>query len=420
MASDAPGTARAPRPVKADLPVYLASRAFGTTGIQIQSLAIGWEVYDRTGRALDLGWVGLAQFLPLMLLSLPAGAIADRLDRKAILAVCRVVYTIGALALAFDSRVGTPDASLLPTFAVLTLLGATRAFSFPAASALLPSLVTIDRLPRAIAMSSTTFQVATIGGPALGGVIYALGGAEAAYLTAASCLAVSAVCVFSLRTPMRERAPTTEGAVQRVAHGLRYVFRERVLLGAISLDLFAVLLGGAVALMPIFARDILHVGETGLGMLRSAPAAGAAATAIFFAFFPMKRHAGRLMFSAVALFGAATIAFGLSESFALSLASLAILGGADMVSVVIRQSLIQLRTPDEMRGRVSSVSYVFIGASNELGEFESGVTAAWLGTVRAVVLGGIGTLLVTGIWASAFPDLRNADRLDAPPPGTKS
>lgn len=411
MASDF----RAAAPAKTDLPVYLASRVFGTTGIQIQSLAIGWEVYETTGSALDLGWVGLAQFLPLMLLSLPAGAVADRLNRKLILAICRIVYTLGALALAFASSTSwapVAGASLLPTFLVLALLGATRAFSFPAASALLPALVTVDRLPRAIAMSSTTFQVATIGGPAVGGLIYAAFGAHAAYLTAAACLAVSGVCVFSLRTPMPKRAPTTEGPVTRVAHGLRYVFREKILLGAISLDLFAVLLGGAVALMPIFARDILDVGEMGLGMLRSAPAVGAAATAAFFAFFPMKRHAGRLMFSAVALFGGATVAFGLSESFALSLFSLAILGGADMVSVVIRQSLIQLRTPDEMRGRVSSVSYVFIGASNELGEFESGVTAAWLGTVRAVVLGGVGTLLVTGLWATMFPDLRRADRLD--------
>jgi len=402
---------RAAAPAKTDLPVYLASRVFGTTGIQIQSLAIGWEVYETTGNALDLGWVGLAQFLPLLMLSLPAGAVADRLNRKLILGTCRIVYTLGALALASSALMA--GGSLLPTFLVLALLGATRAFSFPAASALLPALVTVDRLPRAIAMSSTTFQVATIGGPAVGGLIYAAFGAHAAYLTAAGCLAISGVCVFSLRTAMAKRAPTTEGPVARVAHGLRYVFREKILLGAISLDLFAVLLGGAVALMPIFARDILDVGETGLGMLRSAPAVGAAATAVFFAFFPMKRHAGRLMFSAVGLFGGATIAFGLSESFALSLFSLAILGGADMVSVVIRQSLIQLRTPDEMRGRVSSVSYVFIGASNELGEFESGVTAAWLGTVRAVVLGGVGTLVVTGLWATMFPDLRRADRLDA-------
>jgi MFS family permease len=292
------------------------------------------------------------------------------------------------------------------------MLGATRAFAAPASSALLPALVKIERLPRAIALSSTTFQISTIGGPALGGLIYALGGPDTAYLTAASCLGLAAVSVALLETRLPPRPPTQESATARVLAGLRYVLSERVLLGAISLDLAAVLLGGAVALMPIFARDILHVGELGLGILRSAPAVGAALMAVLFSLYPMKRHAGRFMFSGVAIFGIATIVFGMSENFTLSLVALAVLGGADMMSVVVRQSLVQLRTPDEMRGRVSSVSYIFIGASNELGEFESGLTAAWLGTVRAVVLGGVGTLVVTGLWATLFPTLRKADRLD--------
>lgn len=392
---------------------YLGSRFVGAIGIQVQSVAIGWEVYARTGDVLDLGWVGLAQFLPLALLALYAGNVADRFDRRRILIATRALFAVGALALAGLSR--TPELGVTPVFVVLALLGSIRAFANPAASALLPSLVRVDHLPRTIAMSSTTFQIATIAGPATGGLVYALGGAQAAYLVSAACSVASAGALLAIDAPRVRREPPREAGLARLFSGVRYVRAHPILLGAISLNLFAVLLGGAVALMPVFARDILEVGETGLGLLRAAPAVGAAAVAILFATRPLARRAGPAMLSAVALFGVATIVFGLSESFGVSLAALVVLGAADMVSVVVRSSLIQLRTPDEMRGRVASVNTVFIGASNELGELESGVTAAWLGPVTAVVVGGVGTLVVTAIWALGFPELCKIDRLASEP-----
>ena len=398
-------------PPSPDLARYLAARLAGTLGVQVQSVAIGWQVYARTGNPMDLGWVGLAQFLPLALLSLWAGAIADRLDRKRILAVCRFSYAAGSLGLAWLSL--HPELGVAPIYGVLAMLGATRAFAAPAGVALLPSLVPGARLSRAVAMSSTTFQIGTIAGPALGGFIYAAGGATSAYLVTAACELVAGALVLSIATKLPVRGPRTEPPLASLLAGVRYVWRSKVLLGAISLDLFAVLLGGAVALMPIFARDILHVGELGLGMLRAAPAVGAMLVAVGLALRPIAGRAGAWMLGGVGLFGVATIVFGTSESFALSLVALAVLGGADMVSVVIRQSLVQLWTPDEMRGRVASVNMIFIGASNELGELESGVTAALLGTVRAVVLGGIGTLVVTGLWATLFPGLRRVDDLHA-------
>ncbi|MEQ9079618.1 MAG: MFS transporter [Sandaracinaceae bacterium] len=395
-----------------NLSLYLSARLAGTVGIQVQSVAIAWEVYARTGEELDLAWVGLAQFLPLALLSLWAGNLADRFDRRLILTVCRGVYAVGSLTLAYFSL--HPEWGLAPIFSVLVLLGATRAFAAPAGWALLPWLVGDARLPRAIAMSSTTFQLATIGGPMLGGLLIALQGPATAYVTAAVLEALAAGFILLLRFTIPERVAPKERGLALLFSGVRYVWRAKILLGAISLDLFAVLLGGAVALMPIFARDILEVGATGFGWLRAAPAVGAALVAIVLAYRPIERRAGAWMFGGVAVFGVATIVFGLSESFPLSLAALALLGAADMVSVVIRQSLVQLWTPDEMRGRVGSVSMIFIGASNELGEFESGVTAHWLGTVRAVVLGGMGTLLIVATWTRLFPRLRGVDRLDAP------
>lgn len=398
-----------------DLSLYLAARLSGTVGIQVQSVAIGWQVYARTGDAMDLGWVGLSQFLPLALLSLYAGTVADRFDRKRILTLTRLLYAAGSLALA--GLTFAPGWGVAPVYGVLVLLGATRAFASPANVALLPWMVPGERLPRAIALSSTTFQVATIAGPALGGLVYAAGGPTRAYVTAAACELLSAALVVAIGVKLPKRERPLESAVERVLEGVRFVWNEKVLLGAISLDLFAVLLGGAVALMPIFARDVLEVGATGLGLLRGAPAVGAALVAVTLAVRPLSRRAGPWMLACVALFGVATIVFGLSRDFALSLAALAVLGGADMVSVVVRQSLVQLWTPDEMRGRVASVNMIFIGASNELGEFESGATAAILGrgavgAVRAAVLGGVGTLLVTGLWTALFPQLRRIDRLE--------
>lgn len=395
-------------PAPRELWQYLGSRFAGSLGVQVQSVAIGWQVYARTGNPLDLGWVGLAQFLPMALLSLYAGSLADRVDRKRMLIASRAAFGLGSLTMA--SLTFAPEAwGVEPVYGVLVLMGATRAFAAPASWALLPALVGPSQLPRAIGLSSTTFQIATIAGPAVGGLVYAAGGALSAYLFAAASELASVVLLSSIQRALpRPERPDEEG-LALLASGVRYVWRQKILLGAISLDLFAVLLGGAVALMPIYASDILHVGEVGLGMLRSAPAVGAALVAAFLSAFPIRRRAGVVMLATVALFGLATIVFGVSESFPISLGALAVLGGADMVSVVIRQSIVQLSTPDAMRGRVASVNMIFIGASNELGEFESGLTAAWFGTVRAVVLGGVGTLMVTGVWALLFPSLRRAE-----------
>lgn len=398
-----------------DLALFLGSRLAGTLGIQVQSVAIGWQIYERTGEMMDLAWVGLAQFIPLALLSLPAGNIADRHDRKRILMLSRGLFGLGSLGLAGLSRM--PELGVIPIYAVLVLLGSTRAFASPASWSLLPALVEPTKLPRAIAMSSTTFQIATIAGPSIGGLIYAAGGPEVAYITAAGFELVAVVTIFAIRRELpRYEAPPEKG-LELLLSGVRYVWRQKILLGAISLDLFAVLLGGAVVLMPVFAKDVLEVGETGFGMLRSAPAVGAASVAILLAFRPITRRAGAWMFACVALFGVATIAFGLSQSFPLTLGALVVLGAADMVSVVVRQSIIQLSTPDEMRGRVASVNMIFIGASNELGDFRAGATAALFGepplaAIRAVVVGGIGTLLVTGVWALLFPELRRAEAVD--------
>jgi MFS family permease len=400
-----------------DLGLYLAGRLVATIGVQIQSVAIGWQVYVRTGDPLDLGLVGLAQFLPMFVLALPAGSVADRFDRRKLTVICRLAYGVGAVLLAIWSA--TPGAPMAIVWAVLVLLGAARAFLAPATSALLPRLVRADILPRAIASSSGTFQLSTIAGPAVGGILYAAVGPVLTYSIAAGTQVVAAV-LFAMTRPSERAAGEGQSEdeqlspFERLIAGLRFIFARRVLLGAISLDLFAVLLGGAVALMPIYARDVLEVGEVGLGALRSAPAVGAGAVALFLALRPLPGHAGAWMFGCVAIFGVATIVFGLSTSFPLSLIALAVLGASDMVSVVVRQSLVQLHTPDAMRGRVIAVNMVFIGASNELGELESGVTAAWFGTVEAVVIGGVGTLIIVALWAWWFPGLRKIDRLETP------
>jgi len=302
-----------------------------------------------------------------------------------------------------------PELGVEPIYAVLALLGAARAFWMPTGQALLPSLVAPHEFPRAVAWSSANFQVASIGGPALGGVLIGLGGVTTVYLSAAGMLLGSLVLIARLRYRVEARA-ARGGGWRRLLAGVSYVGRQKVILGAISLDLFAVLLGGAVTLMPIYAKDILHVGATGLGFLRAAPALGAGVVGLYLAFHPIRRAAGRRMFACVALFGVSTIVFGLSTSFPLSLVALVILGAADMISVVIRQTVVQIATPPEMRGRVAAVNLVFIGASNEIGELESGATARWFGTVPAVVLGGIGTLLVTVLWARMFPKLWNIER----------
>ncbi len=392
--------------------LYLASRVSLIVATQMLSVAVAWQVYEITGQALALGFSGLALFLPGFVFALPAGHVADRYDRRTILLACHLGVATAAVILAALSRSG--GRSLLPIYATLALLGTIRAFSGPAGQALMPNLVGRAQLERAVALGSSAWQLAMIAGPSLGGVLYAATGRAWMVYAVCAVLALSAAaCVFAIASPPESASRTREPAsLDTLFAGIRYVWSNKTILGAVSLDLFAVLLGGAVALLPIFTRDLLHVGPWGLGVLRSAPAVGAAVVAFGLAHSPLRRRAGAGMFVAVFVFGIATIVFGVSRSFPVSLAALFVLGAADMVSVVVRSTLIQTRTPDAMRGRVGAVNLVFIGASNELGEFESGVTAAWLGPEVAVVVGGVGTCVVVIVWALLFRDLARVDRLD--------
>ncbi len=392
-----------------DLYVFIAVRFIVTIAMQVQSVAIGWRIYAITGSTFALGLVGLCQFAPMFLLTLPAGDVADRLDQRRLLSITQAMQSVCAglflLLVLFAPHI------VWPYYAVLVLFGATRGFYGPASQSLLPFLVAGDKLPRAIASSSSVFTIATIAGPALGGFIYALGPQVTFAISLVLMLTASLLTATLGGRRRRAYADTGASRLDRVREGVDFVRHRPVVLGAISLDLFAVLLGGATALLPVYARDILHAGPIGLGVLRSGPAVGAALMAFSLARWPIQRHTGIIMFAAVAVFGVATIVFGVSTSFYLSLAALAVLGASDMISVFIRSALIQYATPDEMRGRVSAVSMLFIGASNELGEFESGLTADWFGTVLAVVTGGLGTLAVVAGWMGLFPPLRRIDRL---------
>jgi MFS family permease len=391
-----------------DFNFFQSARLLSILGIQMQSIAIGWQIYAITGRPIDLAWAGLAQFFPAIGLSLITGHTADRFDRRHILLACHAAMASLSIALSLLAR--AHGGGVAPIYAVLVGVGVARAFLGPATQSLLPTLVPIEHFPNAVARSSSLWQTAMVAGPAVGGVVYAAsGGAAFVYASAACCSMGALVLVLSMRRPpLREPLSRTRSSLLA---GVTYVKRNPIVLGAMSLDLFAVLLGGATALLPVYARDILHLGPRALGVLRSAPAAGAALTGVALAVWPIERRAGAKMFACVALFGAATIVFGLSRSLGLSLLALLVAGSADMISVFVRSALIQLATPDAMRGRVSAVNMVFIGASNELGEFESGLTAQWLGAVPAVVLGGVGTLVVVAIWAWKFPELRRVNRL---------
>jgi len=387
--------------------LFLCARFCSAMAAMMFSVAVGWQVYALTHSAFALGMVGLAQFLPAFLLTLPGGLAADRFDRRRVLlAAFGLEILVGASLLALSLH-ASPKAAWI--FAVVAFIGVGRAFMSPANGSLLPILVPPEQFPRAVAWNSTAFQGAIIAGPALGGILYAAGPAFV-YGTATGLLLLGFACIASVRS--RWKVPSNAAGWSGLLEGVHFVFAKKAILGAISLDLFAVLFGGATALLPIYARDILNTGPWGLGILRSSPALGAAIVAVWLAHFPIRSRAGHRMFACVALFGVATIAFALSTTFWLSLLALVVLGGADMVSVVVRGTLVQVSTPDAMRGRVGAVNMLFIGASNELGEFESGLTAAWFGTVPATLLGGVGTLLVVLAWWRLFPTLRRANRLE--------
>jgi MFS family permease len=389
--------------------LYMMARFLITVSSEMQSVAIGWQVYNLTHRPRDLGLVGLSQFLPGILLFLLAGHTADRFPRQRILETCFVAFsTVSLLLLALTLR-GLH--SVWPIYGVLLLNGAVRAFNMPTGQAFMPQLVKPSHFPNAVAWSSSIQQAALTVGPMIGGLLYNLAGTAVPVYGAAAAAYLVGLALISqiqVRTPQRPRGTASMNVILQ---GLRFIWREKMILGAISLDLFAVLLGGAVALLPVYAKDILHAGATGLGILRAAPGCGAIAMAVLVANRPITRKAGRTMLTCVFGFGVFTIVFGLSRNLALSVAALMLLGACDMVSVIIRHTVVQLATPDEMRGRVSSVNMVFIGASNEVGQFESGITAEWFGAVPAVVFGGIGTIVVVLAWAWMFPELRRVDRL---------
>jgi len=381
-----------------------------SVAVQMQTVAVGWQVYEITHDPLDLGLIGLSQFLPFVLLVLPAGHFADRHLRQKLLSACYGLMLVCALLLLAFSLSGLQV--VWPVFAVMVLFGVARAFAMPTGQALLPNVVPPALFGRAVAVNSTTWQLSTIAGPAIGGIVY-LFGAPVVYATVALLLAAAVVLMFGVRAPAPARSAQSI-TFDSLLEGLRFVFQRKIILGAISLDLFAVLFGGAVALLPAYASDILKVGPDGLGLLRAAPGVGAVVVALLFTWKPLAQRVGPAMLWGVAVFGVSTVIFGLSESFAVSLAALAVLGAADMVSVYIRHMLVQLETPDEIRGRVSAVSAVFIGASNELGEFESGVTAAWWGVRPAVVVGGVVSIAIAGLWARWFPQLARLDRFEPP------
>jgi MFS family permease len=393
--------------------LFQTARFFIVLATEMQSVAVGWQVYEITRRPLDLGLVGLAQFLPGVLLFLVSGHVADRYDRRKLIVICYLGF---ALCCSLLLLTAVRDVrSVVYIFAVLVLLGVVRSFTGPVSRALLPQLVPEEHFPSAVAWASTIFQGAAILGPALGGIIYAFFRGPAAVYVLAVLMAIAAIlCTLQINTQAKPRAREPINFTT-VSAGLRYIWREKLILGSISLDLFAVFLGGAVALLPVYAREILLTGPWGLGLLRTAPGVGAAAMAIFLAHRPIQRKVGLIMLWCVAGFGFFTILFGISHSLVLSLIALVFVGATDMVSVIVRGVLIQVATPDEMRGRVNAVDMVFIGASNEFGEFESGLTAQWFGTVPAVVIGGIGTLVVTAIWAWRFPELRKVEQIHSLP-----
>ncbi len=387
---------------------FWLARFFTTFAAQIVSVAVGWQIYDLTRDPFDLGLVGVVQFLPSLLLVLVTGVVADRFGRRLIMGLAVVLEALCALALLLLALNGlsTP----LPVFAVLAVFGVARAFFGPASASLVANLVPAEIFSNAVAWNSSAWQTATIVGPVAGGLLYGVA-PEAAYGVAVAMMAAASFLIFSIPKPV-QRSETEKPSLETLFAGFRYIWGEKIVLGAISLDLFAVLLSGAVALLPVYARDVLELGPWGLGLLRAAPGIGAIVVAVWLTGHPIRDHAGLVMLFFVGLFGAFTIVFGVSEMPWLSIFALAMLGATDMVSVYIRETLIQLWTPDRVRGRVNAVNMVFVGASNELGEFRAGTMAALIGTVPAVVFGGVGAIAVAGLWAALFPALRRVRRLD--------
>jgi MFS family permease len=390
-----------------DFARFCSARFLAGCALQMQNVAVGWLVYDWTQSALALGLAGLAAFLPAAGLVLVAGHVADIFDRRRIVATVYAIHVVAALGLVACAFRGAE--ALLFAYGLIVLSGGARSFGNPASQALMPNLVAREAFGRAVPLAATSWQTATILGPAVGGLLY-IAGPQVVFGTAALFFAAAGVAIASIRhraPPLERRGASWAGIVA----GIAFVRSRPLLLGAISLDLFAVLLGGATALLPIYAQTVLETGPWGLGLLRSMPGAGAVTMSALLATFPLARRVGVKLFLGVAVFGLATIAFGLSTSLPLSMGCLFVAGAADTVSVVVRQTLVQAETPDGMRGRVAAVNSIFIGASNELGEFESGLLAAWLGAVRAVVLGGLGTIAVAAAWTYLFPELWRRDRL---------
>lgn len=398
-----------------DFTLFCIARFVSAIAFMVQSVALGWLIYDLTASPLALGLAGLVAFLPVVSLALFAGHAADRYDRRAILLICAAIGTAAGVGLLLTVASGAPPIWLI--YLLILVFGTTRAFAMPTGQALLPGLVPVEHFPNAVTWTSSAWQVATVIGPALGGILYAFGSTVVfAFASACYVITIGLYALIRTRSAVRPRQPISWNSLLA---GLRFIRSRPVIFGAISLDLFAVLLGGATALLPIFARDILHVGPSGLGLLRSMPAVGAISMALWLARFPVRRHAGPIMFTAVGVFGLATIGFGVSQSMPLSLACLFVLGASDMISVLIRQTLVQIDTPDAMRGRVAAINALFIGASNELGEFESGAVAAMAGAVAAVVIGGAGSILVAALWTRLFPPLWQRNQLvDQPSPST--
>jgi MFS family permease len=385
----------------------IGGRALSALASQMLAVILGWQIYALTGRAFSLGLIGLAQFLPVVALAFVAGQLVDRADRRRIAAVCQALQGLAVFGLAAASLGGAPAPALI--YALVIAASAARAFEGPSLQAMLPGLVGAGQFARAAALSSSVFQSATIIGPSLGGLLYGAG-ASTAYTACGGAFLLASGSTWRLPRAVAKRA-VARASLSEFFGGITFIRRRPDILGAISLDLFAVLLGGATALLPVYARDILRAGPLGLGLLRAAPAIGALAVSAWLARRPLQRRLGRRMFVAVAVFGLGTILFGVSRSLPVSVAALALIGGADVISVVIRSSLVQIRTPDGMRGRVSAVNMLFIGSSNQLGEFESGSLAALVGAVPAVVIGGVGTLVVAAVWVWLFPGLWRLDEI---------